>query len=308
MVDILSDDFITEDVEENEDIDINEEEDVEVVDEEVVDEDTVVEDDEEVIDEDSEEKEEEPEPKKFKVKVDGVESEVDEAELIKGYQLEQAARKRLTEASKQMKTLEDALRVGREEPLQLLEWLGLEPEKFIKEYVMNKVEESKLSPEQRELRQLRKEKERIDAERQEAEKQRQEAERQKHFQETGDALEDEILEALGNMKANKHMIAQVANIMLVGLNQGKTISAKEAVARIQNDTQSLLNSALESDDVDKFINSLPREARSRLQKALAKQHIAKQKVTATSRHSDKSSKKKLKRSGFDDLFGDAKTI
>lgn len=55
-------------------------------------------------------------PKRFKVKLDGNEMEVDEEDLVKGYQIEQVSRKRLSDAAQLAKEAQDILQTIDKDP------------------------------------------------------------------------------------------------------------------------------------------------------------------------------------------------
>ena len=247
----------------------------------------------------------EDKPKAFKVKIDGVEAEVDEAELIKGYQLEQASRKRLEEASKQMKMLENAIKVGKDEPFELLNWLGVDVDTLVRNYVKDKVEESRLTPEQKELKALKKKEAEWNARKQAEENAIKERQDQQVFEQAANQLEDEIIEALGKNATNPTLVSQVANLMLVALNQNKKLTAKEAYARIQNDTQAMLQQALASDDTDAFINNLSKDAQAKLRKALAQRELKQSNVVKNSKDNSSNKKSGKQSNKFNDLFGGA---
>jgi len=247
----------------------------------------------------------EDKPKAFKVKIDGVEAEVDEAELIKGYQLEQASRKRLEEASKQMKMLENAIKVGKDEPFELLNWLGIDVDTLVRNYVKDKVEESRLTPEQKELKALKKKEAEWNARKQAEENAIKERQDQQVFEQAANQLEDEIIEALGKNATNPTLVSQVANLMLVALNQNKKLTAKEAYARIQNDTQAMLQQALASDDTDAFINNLSKDAQAKLRKALAQRELKQSNVVKNSKDNSSNKKSGKQSNKFNDLFGGA---
>jgi hypothetical protein len=273
----------------------------ELVGDEPVNEEIATEATEEVVEEVVEDK-----PKLFKVKIDGIESEVTEEELVKNYQLEQASRKRLEESSKQLKTLTEALKVGRENPAELLAWLGIDMKQFLTSQVKHQLEEAKLSPEQKELRDLRKLKQEQET-RSQLEKEKLAQERQQQeFSGVAQKLENEILDALAEKKASKALISDVARIMLSGLDSGKPITAQEAVKLALKDTSSRLQAVLDESD-EEFFDNLSPQAQEKLRKKLLS------KVTTTSKTSKpqpdkRTSKKESKSNAFDNLFSGSRTL
>ena len=244
-------------------------------------------------------------PRLYKVKVDGVESEVSEDELVKNYQLEQASRKRLEQSSKQLKTLTEALQVGRDNPSELLEWLGIDIDDFLRDQVRGRLDDAKLSPEQRELRDLRAMREQQEIEAQEAKLRSEKEQYESQYEQVGQQLETEILEAIDNRKLSKTLVSDVARIMLLGLDRGKPITAKEAVEIALKDTSSRLQTVLSDSDED-FIDNLPRDVQDKIRRKLMAKAQAPR--IASPRNDKAESKSKKKSSKFDELFGGSRTI
>lgn len=286
-----------EEVLEDDNVDINAIEE-EVEEDEYLDDDEVIED----------EVPEEPELKKYKVKVDGVESEVTEEELIKNYQLESASRKRLEESSKQLKTLTEALKVGRDNPDELLAWLGVDLDAFLKKQVKAQLDYRKMSPEQRELAQYRQEKQKAELNKREQEAERMRQEQEAQYNEIGNKLENEIMEALGERKASKALVSDVARIMLNAMENKREVTAKEAVALALKDTSNRLQSVLSESDID-FLDSLDPSVREQIRKKLLSKAQPASNTRRPSQQADKSSgSKKARKSNFNDLFNGSRTL
>lgn len=142
-----------------------------------------------------------PEPRRFKVKIDGSEQEVDEEELLRGYQRSTAAARRLEEAAKARKELEAreaALKKRFEDPRVLKaaqEW-GLEPEDAAAVLRARELfEETQLTPEQRALQDERKRREEAERKAKEYEEQQTRAKLDAETQAEIGKLNREVLEA-----------------------------------------------------------------------------------------------------------------
>lgn len=176
-------------------------------------------------------------PRRFKVKIDGDEREVEEEELLRGYQTSRAAAKRMEEAAKLRKEAEaqaKALKARHEAPevkAIMAEYALEDPEDAIAILRARKlVEREQMSPEQRALadeRRRREETERKLAEREKAEAQaKQEAETRAEIQ----RINVEIPEAAAKVglpkspRAGKLMIDH----MLRMINAGEVGDAHEA--------------------------------------------------------------------------------
>lgn len=95
--------------------------------------------------------------RKFKVKVDGAESEVDEDELVRSYQLRKVSDKRLQEATQARKQAEEFVNLLKHDPIKLLSdpRIGHDVKKLAEEYLMKELENEMLTPEQKELREAK---------------------------------------------------------------------------------------------------------------------------------------------------------
>ena len=117
--------------------------------------------------------------RKFKTKVDGEEVEVDFETMRNDYQRAAASNKRFQEASGLKKQAEEFLEMLRKDPRKVLSHpdIGIDPKQFAEDVLADYLEEQALSPEQKELRELK----RWKAE-QEAKKQEEEAEKAKSLE------------------------------------------------------------------------------------------------------------------------------
>lgn len=116
------------------------------------------------------------EQRRLKVKVDNEEMELDEAEVVKGYQRAQAANKRFEEASKLKKQSEAFLEQLQKDPFKLLAdpRLGVNAREAAEKFILEQLENEMLSPEEvaarkekAELEQYRKDKENLKKQQQE---------------------------------------------------------------------------------------------------------------------------------------------
>lgn len=220
-------------------------------------------DEEEEIKEDQEEEEEPKEEiKKFKVKINGEETEVDEEELVKNYQLAKASQSKFEEASAIMKNVQMALQSAKDEPLAFLERLGHNPKDFILEQAQKILDEEDgvgKTPEQLEIEKQRKE---IEAEKKKWEEERKKEEQQKQYQEINRKLDSEISEAFDmlGVERSPEMIKELAQKMLNSYNKdGDRPSAYEILKGTLEHKKSYVNKVLTSKKVEELINDLPKE-------------------------------------------------
>ena len=91
------------------------------------------------------------------VKIDGEEKQLTVGELKRLTSLEKASQKRFEEASEREKKALQLVQIAKENPEELFQKLGMNAEEFAENLLRRRVEESEMSPEQRELMQIKKE-------------------------------------------------------------------------------------------------------------------------------------------------------
>ena len=98
-----------------------------------------------------------PQKRLYRVKIDGQEMEVDESELLAGYQRAKAANKRFEEAAKQRKQAEHFLKLLRTDPVKVLQHpeVGHDVRQLAEDYLAEIIKKEKMSPEEREKAELK---------------------------------------------------------------------------------------------------------------------------------------------------------
>ena len=187
-----------------------------------------------------------PAPRKIKVKVDGAESEVDEAELVAKYQKASSAEKRFQEASQKMKQTEAFMKQLKEDPISVLNnpALGLDFRRVAESYLEGILQDELMDPKDKKLRDTESELEkyrREDKQRREDAAREQEVRRAEEFErlKTKHAEEytrtfQEALEAEGLPKSSQ-TIRRMAQYMEQALKQGVKVSAAEVASLVKDD-------------------------------------------------------------------------
>lgn len=178
--------------------------------------------------------------RKYKLKVDGVEEEVDldsldDASLVKELQMAKAARKRMQEAAEVRKSFKSFMEQLQKDPISTLkakELGGIDIRKQIEEQILREYEESQLPQEQRQLREMeRKLQER------EAQLRAIEEAQQAHAEAAFNArveqeTEAELMEALGNsdLPKNRETLAIMAQVAKLNLEHGIELTPQQLAA------------------------------------------------------------------------------
>lgn len=229
--------------------------------------------------------------KRYKVKVDDTEEEVDEAELLSGYQKSKASAKRFEEAAQLRKEIEEFVGQIKQDPKALLKRLGHNvdsPDELIQalygksakdyaeELLMRELEESLLSPEEKELRSLRADKEARQREEESRAEQQKQARVEAMRVQAAEEIQSEVIQAIqeSGMQATPRLVYQIASQLLEELDNAEEgdnfvkPDARKALgkakARSRNEMMELLESV---QDDDALLEMLPKSLIERVRKA-----------------------------------------
>lgn len=174
---------------------------------------------------------------KPRVRLGGQEVEVDEAvaEMKKGADAKyQEAAQLRKEAQAQL----DALKFAKENPREFFKITGVDAKAFAEQLLLEELEESLLSDEQKELKRYRNAEKESAKQREASESHAKAAAQEREYNEAAEQIENEILGVLkeqGIDSPNARQIARVADIMIASLEaqDGKRMHAKDAFQRVQ---------------------------------------------------------------------------
>lgn len=179
--------------------------------------------------------------RKYKVKVDGAELEVDENELLRGYSHQKAANKILQEGKAARKQAEQFISMMRdpESFYEVAKKLGHDPRGLAEKYLVQQLEEEMLDPREKELRDARKKLKAIeDMERQQKEaieKQRVEEMKQRYVKD----YQTQFIAALqeSQLPPTKAMVAEMAKYISRSAKIGFKMEPSEAAQLVKEDIQ-----------------------------------------------------------------------
>ena len=198
--------------------------------------------------------------RKFKVKVDGSELEVDENELLRGYSHQKAANKILQEGKAARKQAEEFLNLMKdpEQFYEVAKKLGHDPRSLSEKYLVQQLEEEMLDPREKELRDARKKLKSIeDMERQQkemVEKQRLEEMKQKYVKD----YEEKFVGALkeSGLPPTKAMIGEMAKYISRSAKIGFKMEPSEAAQLVKEDIQKAQMSLIGNADGETLLKLL----------------------------------------------------
>lgn len=202
--------------------------------------------------------------RKFKVKLDGQEREVDLDTLIKGYQLEQVSHKRLQEAAKerqlaqQAKALFEEMRQNPARLWDVAKQLGHNPYDLAANIMLEAIEEQNLTPEQKEARTAKQEAAEAKKRLEEYERHFKQQQQQALAQAAAQEIDAEIGQYLSSTqdKVAPRQVARAVEYMLAALNHtGQRMPFAQAMERVSQDyaaEREELLSRLADEDLDKL--------------------------------------------------------
>lgn len=207
-----------------------------------------------------------PEPRKYKVKIGDLEEEVPDTELVAGYQLRKASAQKFEEAAKIRKEVETILTKAKSDPWALIEYLGGNPDEMAEQRLINRLQQEKLTPEQRELLQRQQELEQREARIREYEEQTRNQTVSKLQQEQTQRMSTEIIAALESIEfpANEDFIAEMARIKAEALANDYDMPWVDAARAVEEHMAEIAERRFRSMPTKKLMKMLGEETMKRI--------------------------------------------
>lgn len=213
------------------------------------------------------------EPRKFKVKVDGQDLEVDEDELRRGYSHGKAAARRMEQATREAQKAQRIMKALQSEEtlFQALTELGHDPFKLAEKHLGEVLHKKTMDPKDLELEELRSFRQKIEQERNdEAERikqQRFEEAKQRHAK----TYTDEFMKVLTETKLppTKGNVARVGSYIKQAAVEGWKLSTQEAALLVKQDLEQENLALISESDGDALLNLLGDEKIEKILQARA---------------------------------------
>lgn len=209
--------------------------------------------------------------RKYKIKVDGKEDEVElsDDDIQRDYQKWRSANQRFEQASQIYKKVQPLLNAREKGDLdQLLDGVPDDQRrKWAEQYLSKWIELQEMDPKEREALELKKENEQYKKKEEEQKKQAETA-REKQVRQTlakqaQTMIQDDIAEVLQDLPQDKRsprLVARIADEMLTHFRAGKgKLPAKQAFERAQSNLETDVNQLLGSMDSEQLVQYLPKE-------------------------------------------------
>lgn len=204
------------------------------------------------------------EARKFKVKVNNQEMEVDERELITGYQTRKASDEKFRQGSELSKKAMDIHREYDEmaqDPEKFFRKNGKDPHEWAEQILLKKLKLEQMSPEQREALEIRQENERLKKEKADRDKELDDVKLKGVTSQAVQALDTELATALQAANLDKiepAFIARVADKMLAYHDKtgGERMPAAKAVELVKAETEAAVLAMAKRLPVDELMRLL----------------------------------------------------
>jgi hypothetical protein len=183
--------------------------------------------------------------KTFKTKINGVDKEVPLAKAIQDYQKFEAANEKFNKAAELEKSIAAKEALFKQDPRKALQELGHDPLAVAQQWLEDYLKEQEMSPEQKELNDLRREKE----ERNKTEAQKAEEAKKAEFEANVEArrqdLANGVMDAIdkNGMWRDERTIQAMADYMLNAFEAGMELTPDMAARLVKRDQQEYSKSA-----------------------------------------------------------------
>jgi len=208
--------------------------------------------------------------RKYKVKVDGQDLEVDEKELLKGYSHTRAANKILQEGKQVRRQAEEFINMMKdpEKAIEVLRKLGHDPRRLSESYLLKQIEDENMDPREREFRDAKvklqeyetKEKLKI----KEMESQRDAELKAKYAKDYSEQFVDAL--KTSGLPPTKTMVGKMAEYVKQSAKLGYKLSPSEAASLVKEDVQKAHLALLSESDGDTLMGLLGEQVANKVRK------------------------------------------
>jgi hypothetical protein len=196
----------------------------------------------------------------YKVKVDGIDTEVDEAELLKGYTHSKAASKRMEEAALQRKEAEQVLRIFKENPKEAFKLLGKDARAFAEQVINDELSDALLSPQERELREYKAKVDAYESESRSAKEQYEKEQAEADINKQAESIQADIITSLetAGLPKTERTVSRIVYYMQSAIEAGYNVMPKDVIDQVKQDYISDFKSmigGLSEDQIEMFLGA-----------------------------------------------------
>lgn len=209
--------------------------------------------------------------KRYKVKVDGEDQEVDEQELIRNYQLRKASDKRFSEGQQMRKQSEEFIRLLKTDPKKVLAHpsIGIDLKNFAEEYLMGELQQEMMSPEEKQLKEYQAKLSKYE-EAERTQKEQAEAKQKEEVQtKYAEAYNKQIIDALetSGLPKTEYTVQRMVHYMHKALKNGYELGAGDVTDLVRRDYMEDSKALFSGLDADALESILGTDIAKKLRKA-----------------------------------------
>lgn len=202
-----------------------------------------------------------PAKKAYKFKIDDQEvtEELSDEDVTKYLQKAKGADKRFQEAATLKQQTERFYQMLKDQPLDLIEKLhGDKARQMMEERLWAKIQREQMNPQERELLETKERLQALEKEKKDFEAKQQQEQFTKLKLQHAQNFDKEIRDALAanGKPVTKYAYARVAHYMLAAMNEGRQLTAKDAVPMMDTDLQADLRAMFETTNEDNILQLL----------------------------------------------------
>lgn len=205
----------------------------------------------------------------FKIKHDGQESELSEADMIKFAQLGKSSESRFQEAAKTRREAEQIIKFAQENPQEFFKKTGKNARQWAEEYLLGEIQREQMSPEQKKayeneqlLRQYEAQEKAIKAK---AEQERQAALEQQHMKSYDEMFVKALTES--GLPKTPYTVMRMAQLTQVSQRKGLNLDPSQLAKIVREDYLAEQKALFGASDGDALIELLGKEGVKKLSKA-----------------------------------------
>ena len=198
-------------------------------------------------------------PRSFKVSIDGAESSIDEATLIRDYQTNQSAQKRFQEAAQTRAQAEEVLKLFKEDPRKAFAKLGVNEKEWAERILNEQMQDDMLTPDQKQMRDYKRQLDQIAEEKRAAAEEAQAAEDTRLQAQYSETLSNQIVNVLqtSGLPKNQTTVRAIATYMRQAYDNGMTnVTPEQVLPYVRADYEAMLRDILGTSDDNQLLTFL----------------------------------------------------
>lgn len=208
-----------------------------------------------------------------KIKINGQVRQVTVKEALKLAEKGEGADQKFQRAAQIEREAQQLSRLAKENPEEFLRKWGIDPDEYSQARLAKLLEEQMLTPEQKELRDLKKYREESEKEKQDRLAREKQDKEQSEFKAADQQYRNEVFQAwqTSGLPAHPSFGVEIAKEMIRANAQGHPLTAQQAAARVKEDWIANTGSILDQMDAEGIFQALPKAVHEKLRSYYVRQ-------------------------------------